>query len=77
MADELAERHGLEGPDSVILASLVYHLDSNPDLGSCFVTRNSDDFSDQSVQEELSARGCDRVVFKYAHALAIVDASRT
>lgn len=57
-AAEHQRRHDLSPPDSVIYASALTDLgDSNPEP-SCFLNRNTRDFDDPDIVQELLARNC-------------------
>jgi hypothetical protein len=49
---------GLSGQDSIVLASILAHLDSKKSTESCFLNRNTKDFDDPDIREALEKRGC-------------------
>ena len=71
LAGHLSRANSLSAPDAVILASVAMHLETSVAAPSCFVARDSD-FGSASVFAELSTRGCEKVLFRFADALAYV-----
>lgn len=48
----------LSGPDSIMLASVLTHLDNNKPTESCFLNRNARDFDDPVILEKLDRFNC-------------------
>jgi hypothetical protein len=44
--------------DSIVLASVVHHLNETKPAESCFLNRNTKDFDDPNVREILDGFGC-------------------
>ena len=64
------EDYGLSYPDALVMASVL----SDPDLGrepSCFMNRNTKDFDDEVIIEELERRSC-KLLGRFDHGLAYV-----
>jgi predicted nucleic acid-binding protein len=57
-AEEIQVQYELSGQDSIVLASVLAHLDQAKPAESCFLNRNAKDFGDPSIRESLEARGC-------------------
>lgn len=63
--------YGLSGQDSIVLASVLAHLESAAPAESCFLNRNTKDFDDPDIREKLEALGC-KFFPKFAPALAYI-----
>jgi predicted nucleic acid-binding protein len=50
--------YGLSGQDSIVLASVLVHLESRRPTASCFLNRNSRDFGDPEIRDRLEALSC-------------------
>ena len=61
----------LSGQDSIVLASVLAHLETNTPPESCFLNRNSKDFDDPSIRKTLDAYGC-KFFAKFAPGLAYI-----
>lgn len=51
-------RHDLSPPDSIVLASVLEHLQAHPDPSSCFATRDRRAFDQAHVVTALAEHGC-------------------
>ena len=67
-AAQLQDQHGLQMPDATVLASVKQHAATRLAEGKVFVNKNSKDFADPDIVEELLALNC-RSIFKFAHGL--------
>ena len=70
-AAEIEIEYGLSGQDSIVLASVLAHLESTAPAESCFLNRNTKDFDDPDIREKLETLGC-RFFPKFAPALAYI-----
>jgi predicted nucleic acid-binding protein len=50
--------HGLSPQDAIVYASVLSHLKQHGTSQSCFLNRNSKDFDDPDLVEELNANKC-------------------
>ena len=50
--------HGLSGQDAVIYSAVLAHLRGTGASRSCFLTKNSKDFGDQNIVDELGGLNC-------------------
>jgi predicted nucleic acid-binding protein len=50
--------HGLSPQDAIVYASVLSHLKQHGTSQSCFLNRNSKDFDDPDLVEELNAHNC-------------------
>ena len=57
-ASTLESKLGMSGQDAIVLASVLRHLQATSPLESCFLSRNSRDFDDPGVRDELDRFGC-------------------
>jgi predicted nucleic acid-binding protein len=48
----------MSAQDSIVLASVVFHLSETKPTESCFLNRNTKDFDDPNVREILDGFGC-------------------
>lgn len=55
-------KHGLSARDALVFAAVKLHLGRHPGTVSCFVTRDSKDFDDPDLREELKQHGCKLLV---------------
>jgi predicted nucleic acid-binding protein len=65
-ADLLAPRFGLEGPDALVLASILADLESHPTDESWLIERDRD-FGDPGILADLESRNC-KVFFSFSSA---------
>ena len=59
--------------DSIVLASVVRHLEATKPAESCFLNRNTKDFDDPNVRETLELFGC-RFFGRFDHAVSYIEA---
>ena len=52
------ETYRLAAQDALVLASVLDHLEQSARSSSCFLNRNSRDFDDPDIIEELETRSC-------------------
>ncbi len=64
---------GMSVQDSIVLASVVRHLEQTKPSASCFLNRNTRDFDDPNVREILENFGC-RFFGRFDHALHFIEA---
>lgn len=57
-ATRYQERHDLSPQDSMVYASVIAHLARSGRAESCFLNRNSKDFDDPDLVDELQQHGC-------------------
>lgn len=50
--------HDLSPQDALVYASVLSHLTTSASPGSCFLNRNSKDFDDPDIVDELKRHGC-------------------
>ena len=62
----------LSGQDSIVLASVLSHLERTAPPESCFLNRNTRDFDDPDIRERLERFGC-KFFAKFAVALAYIS----
>ena len=48
----------LSPPDSIVYASVLHHLSTTTPAKSCFLNRNSKDFDDPDIVDELDGYNC-------------------
>jgi predicted nucleic acid-binding protein len=75
-ADTLRRDLGIELPDAVMLACVLFDLTSTPPSGGAlFANRNTKDFDDPLVRESLRKLGC-TLIFSFSDAAAKIGATR-
>ena len=57
-AAQARQRFDLSGQDSVVLASVLSHLDQWKPEEACFINRDSKDFDDPAIVDALDTRRC-------------------
>jgi hypothetical protein len=57
-AAQLQQTLAMSGPDAIVLASVLRHLQNATPAESCFLSRNSKDFDDPDVRDQLDRFGC-------------------
>jgi hypothetical protein len=57
-AADLQIEYRMSGQDAIVLSSVLAHIRLHKPPESCFLNRNSKDFGDPDVREELESRGC-------------------
>lgn len=72
-AADIETRYGLSGQDAIVLASVVFHLETAKPADSCFLNRNSKDFDDPDIRDRLDALNC-KFFARFAPALAYISA---
>jgi hypothetical protein len=63
--------YGLSGQDSIVLASVLAHLEATAPAESCFLNSNTKDFDDPDIRDRLESFGC-KFFARFAPALAYV-----
>jgi hypothetical protein len=58
VAGSMESGFGLSAQDSIVLASIVFHLARTKPAESCFLNRNTKDFDVPDVRETLDEYGC-------------------
>ena len=61
----------LSPQDSIVYASILDHLATASEDHSCFITKNSKDFANPDIENELTAYNC-RLLTKFADGLGYV-----
>ena len=61
----------LSPQDSIVYASILDHLNAEPRKRCCFITRNSRDFANPSIEGELTSHNC-RLLTKFADGVGYV-----
>ena len=62
--------------DSIVYASVMEHLRSGENGPKCFLNRNSKDFLNPDIQDELKNYGC-RLISRFADGLGFIKANLT
>jgi predicted nucleic acid-binding protein len=65
------ESRSLSPQDSIVYASILDHLATASEDYSCFITKNSRDFTNPDIEHELTAYNC-RLLTKFADGLRYV-----
>lgn len=65
------ESRGLSPQDSIVYASILDHLATESENCSCFITKDSKDFANPDIENELTAHNC-RLLTKFADGLGYV-----
>jgi predicted nucleic acid-binding protein len=71
-AIQFQERLSLSPQDSVVYASVVNHLSSAPADLKCFLNKNSKDFVNPDIKEQLARYNC-RLITKFADGLSYIQ----
>jgi predicted nucleic acid-binding protein len=66
----------LSPQDAVVYASLIMDLERPSPLESCFLTKNSRDFSTPAILADLLGKKC-RALFRFTHALGYIQSLLT
>ena len=61
----------LSPQDSIVYASILDHLNAEPRKRYCFITRNSRDFANPTIKDELTSLNC-RLLTKFADGVGYV-----
>jgi predicted nucleic acid-binding protein len=67
-AAECQIAHGLSPPDALVYVSVLSHLAQSAAPQSCFLNRNSKDFDDPDIVDELKRHGC-TLIPRFDHGL--------
>ena len=70
-AGELQATFAMSGQDAIVLASVLRHLQQATPAENCFLSRNSRDFDDPDVREQLDRFGC-RYFARFDNALQYI-----
>ena len=65
------ESHSLSPQDSIVYASILDHLATEPENRSCFITKNSRDFVNPDIENDLKAYNC-RLLTKFVSGLGYI-----
>ncbi|HEV2687156.1 MAG TPA: hypothetical protein VGV35_01340, partial [Bryobacteraceae bacterium] len=57
-AADLQNTFRMSGQDAIVLASVLQHLQETTPAESCFLSRNSKDFDEPGVRDQLERLGC-------------------
>lgn len=71
-AADIESNYGLSGQDAIVLASVLFHLESVQPSESCFLNRNSKDFDDPDIRDRLDALNC-RFFPRFTSGLAYIS----
>lgn len=75
-AIEYQKNQNLSPQDSIVYASVVGHLRSSATAPKCFLNKNSKDFLNPDIQDELKNYGC-RLITRFADGLGFINANLT
>ena len=75
-AIEYQINQNLSPQDSIVYASVVRHLRSSATGSKCFLNRNSKDFLNPDIQDELKNYEC-RLITRFADGLGFINANLT
>ena len=64
--------YDLSGQDSIVLASVLAHLELDAPVESCFLNRNTRDFDDPDIRDRLEAFRC-KFFAKFDAGLAYIS----
>lgn len=70
---DLELNHDLTGPDAIVLASVLMHLERARSGDSLFLTKNAKDFEDPDIVANLTAQDC-ALLTNFDHGLARIEA---
>jgi len=70
------QRRALSPQDSIVYASIVQHLAQSPREAACFVTKNSKDFNNPDIENELQLHNC-RLLTRFRDTLGYVQSQAT
>ena len=73
-AAEFQSAFGISMQDSIVLASVVRHLEDTKPAKSCFLNRNTRDFDDPNIREILEQHTC-KFFGRFDHAPAYIEAN--
>lgn len=63
--------HDLSPQDAIVYASVLVHLRQSAPAECCFLNRNSKDFDDQDIVDELGRQAC-KMIWRFDHGLEYV-----
>jgi hypothetical protein len=66
--------YDLTPQDALIYASVIAHLRQNQPQVSCFLNRNSNDFDNPDIVEELDRNNC-KMIPRFDHGYGFIQAS--
>ena len=66
--------HGLSAQDALVYSSVLSHLKRVPARESCFLNRNSTDFDDQNIVDELADYNC-KLLFQFYTGYSFISAA--
>ncbi len=75
-AIEYQKNQNLSPQDSIVYASVMGHLRSSATAPKCFLNKNSKDFLNPDIQDELKNYGC-RLITRFADGLGFINANLT
>ncbi|RRR66087.1 MAG: PIN domain-containing protein [Candidatus Viridilinea halotolerans] len=65
--------YGLTPQDALVYASVITHLRQNKSLISCFLNRNSKDFDNPDIVDELKKNNC-AIISRFDHGYGFIQA---
>jgi hypothetical protein len=68
---DLQTEFAISGQDSIVLASVLAHLETHRPTQSCFLNRNTKDFDDPDIRKKLDDLGC-KFFGKFGQALGYI-----
>ena len=71
---QIERAHGLSSQDALVYSSVVSHLKRLRQPESCFLNRNSKDFSDQNIVDELADYNC-KLLFQFDTGYSFIRAA--
>lgn len=74
-AMQLQTSRELSPQDSIVYASVLYHLEHSLKQSRCFVTKNSKDFISPNIESDLVARNC-KLLTRFENALGFINANQ-
>ncbi len=70
---DIQAEFAMSGQDSIVLASVLSHLETHRPAQSCFLNRNTKDFDDPDIRKKLDDQGC-KFFGKFGQALSYINA---
>ncbi|MEE4358230.1 MAG: PIN domain-containing protein [Desulfococcaceae bacterium] len=64
-------QHDLSPQDSIVYASILYYLENDPGEPGCFLNKNSKDFDDLDIVENLEKFNC-RMLSRFDHGFQYI-----
>lgn len=64
--------YGLPPQDALVYTSVIHHLQQNPSVESCFLNRNSRDFDNPDIVDELDKNNC-KMIPRFDDGLRLVQ----